>query len=51
MNTKKIRPLALQWLDGDKATRTSIQQGLKGNQALQNLMEAVGDLLDERKSK
>jgi hypothetical protein len=50
MNQKKARPLAEEWLAGDKSDRTRIQQSLKGSAALQALLEAVGDLLQERRS-
>ncbi len=48
MNQKKARPLAEEWLKGDKATRTRIQQSLKGTAALHALLEALGDLMTEQ---
>lgn len=43
MNQKQATPLAKEWLAGDKATRTRIQQSLHGTKAMQAFLEALAN--------
>lgn len=44
MNQKQALPLAKEWLAGDVAARTRIQQSLKGSKALMALLDAIAAL-------
>jgi hypothetical protein len=44
MNQKQALPLAKEWLEGDIAARTRIQQSLKGTKALMALLDAIAVL-------
>ena len=43
MNLKQARPLALEWLSGDVAKRTSIAQSLKGAHAQQVFLQCLAE--------
>jgi len=43
MNLKQARPLALEWLNGDVAKRTSIAQSLKGAHAQQVFLQCLAE--------
>jgi hypothetical protein len=44
MNQKQALPLAKEWMEGDLAVRTRIQQSLKGTKALMALLDAIATL-------